>query len=718
MLKVRVFFLIVALLIFLFSGVDLAYQKIGFGLLAVGVVLTLYPWVTNRKDWSIGLTELGSLGLAGAYFLGRGLLSDTPGFAFADRVLFLSFVGVYLATRLLGARGGRGLVYGIIFLGAVNAGLGFVQYWNPGMDYLFRQGAVPEWGMTGLFGHYNYFAAFSNMALILAASMVVSPRSSRATRTGMAILAFVLVVAIYLSGSRGGWLAFLIGFGAFACLYAFRLYQDKNKAFSLVLGFMVVGLVFGGITLKQKFNHVLEQRSRDNSEAMEDGGRLVFQQWAFDFFLDEPLIGNGPRSFEYLSLARWDQDDLGYWFPDPDFAHNEFLQILCDYGVIGFSLLMIVLFVAGVRGLARLLSTDERKGLTGRELLPGVIAALIALLAQSLFSFLAHAPTFIGAMAIFMALMYGSCRSRARFPILSKAAVSAMGLGAVTLGLMLVSAFHAQKKGQVMLAGAASLDQKITALEAIQNAALISHDSLLAERVGLAAHNLNREAEQNAKKEEAEQLRQEAFEAFELARKLNPHSLVALCAQARILDESGEYERAFEFHREAAEAAWSREFFLRPNFEAAKNRAALGLRQFKQGNQKKAEEHFRAALDFLLRRVELMNGYDRDKDAQGMRKRLTGWVAFYEAQRLYREGDRRWKERDAGSGLALMLEARERYRISQKVVSRHEPLWKPQWKQLNENIKILEGAGITPSEISAEEAERIAKGLESPSPKR
>ena len=55
---------------------------------------------------------------------------------------------------------------------------------------------------------------------------------------------------------------------------------------------------------------------------LDDGGRLAMQQMAFEIFLDSPVLGQGPRSFSYLSLENWDPDMLWIRIGIPEFAHN------------------------------------------------------------------------------------------------------------------------------------------------------------------------------------------------------------------------------------------------------------------------------------------------------------------------------------------------------------------------------------------------------------
>ena len=712
MFKYPAILIVLAIVTLLAIGVDLAYQRAGIGLIAIGSVLVLGPWLLKRDNWGIGVVEVSSLLVAGSYFVWRGWFSESPSLAFADGVLLAVFFGAYLATRMLKPEMLKFLVYGVITLGVVNVGFAIYQYNHSETPYVFREGVMGDGSLSGLFGHYNYFAAMMNTAFMLSLALIADPGRRLKAKIGFLGLCVLFFVAIYYSGSRGGWLSFVVGIIGFFTLYAFHLYQRKNPLFKVILGLMLVLFVFGTVTITQKFEHTLDLRSNQEHAVMTDGGRLVFQQWAFDFFLMNPWTGNGPRAFDHLSQREWNLDDLNFFFPNPDFVHNEYLQILCDYGFIGFLILVLILFIVGVRGFVGLGFSEEKDKVVQSHLLLGGMAALLALLIQCLFSFLAHGPTFMALLALLMAIIVGGCHSKKQLPLLSKSLVSLGGLVVTGVGVILVISLYFQQKGKNEIKGAETLDQELAAVEYLNTAALIGVDSLLAEDAGLQAHQRSLIATRHSKDIAATKLRKASLESFELALELNPYSLVALCAKARLLDEAGEYEAAYKVHLQATKAAWAREYFLRPHYQAAINRAMLGLREIEAGKQKEAEEYFAQSLEFIERGNVYMRGHDRNRDSVALKKQLIGWLSFYQAQRLYKEGDVLWKKRDPERGLALMLLAREKYRESQQTVQKHDPLWKLQWDQLKKNIAILERANIQAAEISPAEIERIAKGLE------
>ena len=83
------------------------------------------------------------------------------------------------------------------------------------------------------------------------------------------------------------------------------------------------------------------------------------QQMAFEIFLDSPVLGQGPRSFSYLSLENWDPDMLWIRIGIPDFAHNEYLQVLSDYGAVGFLIIIVLLIAHGVLGTFQIIGNHD-----------------------------------------------------------------------------------------------------------------------------------------------------------------------------------------------------------------------------------------------------------------------------------------------------------------------------------------------------------------------
>ena len=143
------------------------------------------------------------------------------------------------------------------------------------------------------------------------------------------------LVAVFATGSRGGLLSTLIGF-------AILFIKIKSKKTKIFLIFCAVS-IFILLTVYEA-----DKMSRFSTENLEDGSNLLrFHLWdvAFQIFQSSPLIGRGANSMINLG---------------PDFgvrinimAHNTYLEMLADYGIIGFTLWILPFIILIKRAFKR-----------------------------------------------------------------------------------------------------------------------------------------------------------------------------------------------------------------------------------------------------------------------------------------------------------------------------------------------------------------------------
>lgn len=107
--------------------------------------------------------------------------------------------------------------------------------------------------------------------------------------------------------------------------------------------------------------------------------RMSLWQAAWDMFLAHPLIGVGPGNFDvaYLQYA------LPGWPQLPGHAHNYYLNLLAETGLLGlgaYLLFLMTLLVVAYRGAQRVRRVhDERKGADQFPLLYGVSLGALGL---------------------------------------------------------------------------------------------------------------------------------------------------------------------------------------------------------------------------------------------------------------------------------------------------------------------------------------------------
>jgi O-antigen ligase len=206
------------------------------------------------------------------------------------------------------------------------------------------------------------------IVLILAATMEGNWR-----RWALAGGVLVLCGAgLYFSYSRTAWLGLIAVFG---------LYTATNRPTQSLRAIAVCGLALGfGVLLATLLNvsivEIMQRRMAELSES-QFSMRLLVWPTAWAMFRTHPLFGVGLGSF---ATAFADDFPPIHWAWSPDHAHNVFLQIACQHGVIGLALFMIL---AG-RAFFAYRAARNLRDPAARSAAKGLLYAFIALLAMGL----------------------------------------------------------------------------------------------------------------------------------------------------------------------------------------------------------------------------------------------------------------------------------------------------------------------------------------------
>ncbi|MEJ6023244.1 O-antigen ligase family protein [Ramlibacter sp. PS4R-6] len=222
-----------------------------------------------------------------------------------------------VALQVLHDEARRAVVARGVALGATVASLWVVLQFFFGLE-LFPQGARP----ASTFVNRNFFAEFAVCALPWFAWLVVRERR-RGNRILIALAAGVVVLAIGMTGAR----AALVALGL---LLASALLARPTRSWVLValLPFVLLGTVptgdariaaeqRGDTAIARVFTRGAAIASRDEATTM----RLDMWAATARTIADHPLAGVGAGSWEH---------EADY------FAHNEFLQLVAEYGIVGW----------------------------------------------------------------------------------------------------------------------------------------------------------------------------------------------------------------------------------------------------------------------------------------------------------------------------------------------------------------------------------------------
>ena len=706
------FFVIIAA-----TGIDLITSRIGVGLVGLGValcvvsILRLVNPPLSSRPWLTIFSLLGA-----GYLVGRALMGGPEGLAVHDVALVLSAIGIYLSVTSTG-RGVRGFwIILLAILVAVNVGLAISQSVLENPFYFWQPGGSDESHAIGLFAHYNAFASFLNGTVFFFLSYTFFGRNV-AARWACALLSLGLIVTLVMSQSRGGWLSFVVGGSLWMVLLILFLKQRRSKLLGII-SIAVVLLGVGGIVssvwvvqriTEKRVEKYEENTGRKVEAKVSDGGRVAFQQMGFEIFLDSPVVGGGARAFSYRALEKWDPDTLELWMGDPEFAHNEFIQLLSDYGLVGFVLVLALLFIHGILGVINLVSEDDRdSGLSIWQL--GAAGGLVAMLCQSYFSFIFHFPACVVLCAFQLAILASQSKEKSKSrPVFrfTELVIGIGGLGVAAalafLGINFFKGYMLSKEAVQKLTAAESVEDVFTGLETLEKAGDRSWDpksfEIVARRAMLEANT----ALQGNDPAVAEKFNLRAKAAFERSLELNPNFSAALAGLPRVEDALGNHAAAEEGHQKAMKLIWAREIKLRPYFHAARSSF---LQALKSDNDAIALDLLREAKSRILKRREILEPRRELDEEKEIRRIIQAWLNYYEGRAIFQRGNDIWinaKPRNPELALAFLLEAQTRYQLSEKLVKGKDPRWEREAKQLKFSVETLEAAQYQPVKLSEEQ---------------
>jgi O-antigen ligase len=192
-------------------------------------------------------------------------------------------------------------------------------------------------------------------------------------RKGVAALSAALMAStIFLSGSRGGMLAFTAQMTLFVALL---LRQKKTGRMVLWLGMFLVlaiGLLawLGGGELVERIASIHSETRTELSGAM----RVNIDRDAIKMFAHKPVLGWGLGTFAevYPQFRSFYTD----FFVDQ--AHNDYLELLVEMGVLGFATTLWFLVTVYRRAARKLKNwTVDANGAIGLAAMLGVTGMLV-----------------------------------------------------------------------------------------------------------------------------------------------------------------------------------------------------------------------------------------------------------------------------------------------------------------------------------------------------
>jgi O-antigen ligase len=189
--------------------------------------------------------------------------------------------------------------------------------------------------------HPSYLSVYVILSVFIGFETLFDKSIGLSKKIFWIILVITCLISVYLLSSRAGFIAILI----MAPLYFLLKFKDRVISWILYItvSFLVAGFIIVAGT-NERFSNDLEKISSDTLEsAIQQDVRFTIWKSALSLFRQNPISGVGTgdasselkKEFKSLGYENGYYDDLN--------AHNQFIEILLENGVIGLILFLSII---------------------------------------------------------------------------------------------------------------------------------------------------------------------------------------------------------------------------------------------------------------------------------------------------------------------------------------------------------------------------------------
>ena len=346
------------------------------------------------------------------YAIGRYLTADIEYVARQETLQVIVFAGLFFVTvnNLYRQEAAQAVSFTVIVVGIAEASYALFQYLKHS-SLIWNQVSTYPGRASGTYLSPNNLAGLLEMILPLAMAFLLAGRMKIIVRIliGYAILA--IGIGLVVTFSRGGWIAAAIG--VVALLLTLTTHKNHRWPALLLLTLLTAAGIFVGAHILSK---PAVQTSHVASPALASMAdldiRLKLWTAAEHMWMDHFWWGAGPAHFDY----RFREYRPAIIQLRPDRAHNDYLNLLVDWGLVGGAIVLVGIIAYAI-SLARTWrhvrrsENDFGSGQSNRfAFYLGAAAGLTALAAHSAVDFNLHVPANAITAVILLALLTSNLR--------------------------------------------------------------------------------------------------------------------------------------------------------------------------------------------------------------------------------------------------------------------------------------------------------------------
>jgi O-antigen ligase len=360
---------------------------------AVMLVWALRLWISPKPQllWPpLGWAVLAFTVLA----IGRYLTADIEYVARLEMILVLIYAFLFFAivNNLYRQESVQIISFTLIFLAMGISCFAVYQFlthsnrvWNYVSPYLGRA--------SGTYISPNNLAGFLEMLLPLAMAYVLVGRMKPVVRILLGYFVLVMLAGMAVTFSRGGWVAVAVALLVLLGTLAFHR-NHRLPALLLLVVLAGGGMVFVNNYLSKTLSYIRRVGEPVDSGTVDFTARRDIWTAAEQMWQDHLWWGVGPAHYNYR-FQKYRPESVQM---SPDRAHNDYLNLLADWGMAGGIIVLAGLAAFGADWRktwkhVRPSENDFGRGLSNRfAFFLGASAGLLALAVHSVVDFNLHIP--------------------------------------------------------------------------------------------------------------------------------------------------------------------------------------------------------------------------------------------------------------------------------------------------------------------------------------
>jgi len=433
-----------------------------------------------------------------------------------------------------------------------------------------------QYGMraSGAYICPNHFANLLEMMIPLCLAVAACRGVGLPIRLIAGYTALISLPPVYLSESRSGWIGLMAGLTVLALSVALRRGVKKFILVLVLAPLLAGGAGYAAWTLSPRVQQRVEL-------ALQGDIRLTLWKDTVEVIKESPLIGSGLGSYRWVFAH---VRTHFYFNNDPEYAHNDYLHLWAEIGIIGLVLLGLMVVMILIRSVRVLLRGREDRDV---YLIAGMMGAMSGALVHAFFDFNFHVFANAHVYIMLIGIITGATVDESRFDRLIVTAsnrIRWMGitLMLVTAGLAAVYAKDVYSRiiTNTAMAGIEKMEWDKSSRE-FQKAIRWSPDNWRA-HIGMAHLLRSRSFWVRDPQLKSEWIRTSRYH-YEQALRLNPWEADSYYGLSGLAKQEGDKESALKYRRLTVERVPRHTFYLNE----------LGLQLREMGMYQEAYEAFR-----------------------------------------------------------------------------------------------------------------------------